>query len=89
MDAVNPWSTIDKALGLDCPAPAETYSSSPHLYVELDIPAGKLELLVSESELAERRRAWQAPAPKYTRGYLARYARMATSAATGAILKWD
>src|ERR1700731_3449053 len=31
------WSTIDKALGLDCPAPAETYSSSPHLYLELDI----------------------------------------------------
>jgi hypothetical protein len=30
---------IDKALGLGCPDPAETYSSSPHLYAELDIPA--------------------------------------------------
>ena len=29
---------IDKALGLGCPDPAETYSSSPHLYEELGIP---------------------------------------------------
>src|ERR1700731_3034051 len=36
-DELARWSTIDKALGLDCPAPAETYSSSPHLYLELDI----------------------------------------------------
>jgi dihydroxy-acid dehydratase len=57
--------------------------------VAIDIPAGKLEILVSDAELAERRLTWQAPAPKYTRGYLARYARMATSADTGAILKWD
>ncbi len=33
------WAMIDKALGLGCPDPAETYSSSPHLYAELDIPA--------------------------------------------------
>jgi len=32
------WTLIDKALGLGCPDPAETYSNSPHLYVELDIP---------------------------------------------------
>ena len=32
------WTLIDKALGLGCPNPAETYSDSPHLYVELDIP---------------------------------------------------
>ena len=37
-DELPRWSTIDKALNLDCPAPAETYSSSPHLYTELDIP---------------------------------------------------
>lgn len=30
---------INKALTLDCPDPAETYSNSPHLYTELDIPA--------------------------------------------------
>jgi len=37
-DELPRWSVIDKALDLDCPAPAETYSSSPHLYIELDIP---------------------------------------------------
>ncbi|MGW0161836.1 DEAD/DEAH box helicase [Mycobacterium sp. NPDC003323] len=38
-DELTRWSMIDKALGLDCPEPAETYSSSPHLYSELKIPA--------------------------------------------------
>src|SRR6201997_5161452 len=33
------WSMIDKALGLDSPNPAETYSNSAHLYAELGIPA--------------------------------------------------
>jgi dihydroxy-acid dehydratase len=42
-----------------------------------------------DEELASRRAGWKAPAPKFTRGYLARYARMATSADTGAILRWD
>jgi superfamily II DNA/RNA helicase len=37
-DELARWAMIDKALGLGCPEPAETYSSSPHLYVELDIP---------------------------------------------------
>jgi superfamily II DNA/RNA helicase len=37
-DELPKWSLIDKALDLDCPHPAETYSSSPHLYTELDIP---------------------------------------------------
>jgi superfamily II DNA/RNA helicase len=37
-DELARWTMIDKALGLGCPDPAETYSSSPHLYTELDIP---------------------------------------------------
>ncbi len=37
-DELARWEMIDKALGLNCPAPAETYSSSPHIYAELDIP---------------------------------------------------
>jgi superfamily II DNA/RNA helicase len=37
-DELPRWSMIDKALGLDTPDPAETYSSSPHLYEELNIP---------------------------------------------------
>ncbi len=34
------WALINKALGLSVPEPVETYSSSPHLYTDLDIPAG-------------------------------------------------
>ncbi|OBI40319.1 DEAD/DEAH box helicase [Mycobacterium kyorinense] len=37
-DELARWTMIDKALGLGCPDPAETYSSSPHLYTELGIP---------------------------------------------------
>ena len=57
--------------------------------VAIDIPGSKLEILVPDDELAARRAAWKAPAPRCTRGYLARYARMATSADTGAILSLD
>ena len=38
-DELPRWTMIDKALDLNCPDPAETYSSSPHLYAELGIPA--------------------------------------------------
>ena len=38
-DELARWAMIDKALRLGCPDPAETYSSSPHLYAEIDIPA--------------------------------------------------
>jgi dihydroxy-acid dehydratase len=57
--------------------------------IEIDIPAGKLAVRLSDDELTARREAWQAPAPRFRTGYLAKYASMATSAATGAILKWD
>ncbi|MCV2396538.1 DEAD/DEAH box helicase [Actinotalea sp. M2MS4P-6] len=39
-DDVPRWSLIDKALDLGFPEPIETYSSSPHLYTDLDIPEG-------------------------------------------------
>ncbi|MFE3070354.1 DEAD/DEAH box helicase [Streptomyces sp. NPDC059247] len=39
-DDIPRWQLINKALGLDFHEPAETYSSSPHLFEELDIPAG-------------------------------------------------
>ena len=57
--------------------------------VEIDIPGRTLSVRLSEAELAERAKKWQAPEPRYKTGWLARYARMATSADTGAILKWD
>ncbi|MFF2315573.1 DEAD/DEAH box helicase [Arthrobacter sp. NPDC058097] len=34
------WGLVNKALGLNVPEPVETYSSSPHLYTDLDIPEG-------------------------------------------------
>lgn len=55
--------------------------------IALDIPGRKLDLLVSEAELDQRRAVWRQPEPKVTKGYLARYARMVTSASTGAVLK--
>jgi dihydroxy-acid dehydratase len=57
--------------------------------VEIDILAGRLAVRLSDEELARRRAGWSPPAPRFTRGYLAKYTHMATSAATGAILKWD
>jgi dihydroxy-acid dehydratase len=57
--------------------------------IDIDIPNGVLLVRLSDEELEKRRAAWTAPTPKVTTGYLARYARMATSADTGAILQWD
>lgn len=55
--------------------------------LSIDIPAGRLELLVSDEELERRRALWKAPAPKVTEGWLARYARLVSSANTGAVLE--
>ena len=55
----------------------------------LDIPNRKLELLVDADELATRLDAWSAPEPKIKTGWLARYAKVVTSAYTGAICKAD
>jgi dihydroxy-acid dehydratase len=57
--------------------------------IRLDIPSRKLELLVDEATLAERRSRWQAPEPKIKGGWLARYAKVVTSAHTGAITSAD
>lgn len=53
----------------------------------IDVPGRKLELKVSDEELAKRKAAWSQPKPKVTSGYLARYAKLVTSANTGAVLK--
>jgi dihydroxy-acid dehydratase len=55
----------------------------------LDIPNRKLELLVDEATLATRRANWTAPEPKITGGWLARYAKVVTSAYTGAVTTAD
>ena len=55
--------------------------------ISIDINAYKIELKVSDDELAKRRAEWKAPEPKIKTGYLARYARLVTSADKGAILE--
>lgn len=54
--------------------------------ISIDIPNRSLQLLVSDEELAKRRQAWVKPEPKIKTGYLARYARLVTSANKGAVL---
>ena len=55
--------------------------------IAIDIPGYSIQLLVDEETLAKRRAAWVCPSPKITTGYLARYAKLVTSAARGAILE--
>ena len=55
--------------------------------INIDIPARKIELLISKEEFDKRMNSWRSPEPKVKDGYLARYAKLVTSAATGAILK--
>ena len=54
--------------------------------IRVDIPANKLDMLVSEEELAKRKAAWTPREPKVTTGYLARYEKLVTSGNKGAIL---
>ncbi len=55
--------------------------------IEIDIPGRRLELKVPEEEIRGRLDSWTAPEPKIKKGYLARYARQVTSAATGGVMK--
>lgn len=53
----------------------------------IDIPNKKLALKISDEEIAKRKAVYVKPEPKITKGYLGRYARLVTSANTGAVLK--
>ena len=55
--------------------------------ISIDIPNRSLLLEVSDEELAKRKAAWKQPEPKIKTGYLARYAKLTTSASTGAVLQ--
>jgi len=55
--------------------------------IDIDIPARKINVKLTDVELAKRRSEWRAPEPKAKTGWLARYARFVTSANTGAVLK--
>ncbi|ATJ81596.1 dihydroxy-acid dehydratase [Halomonas beimenensis] len=53
--------------------------------ITIDAEADTLEVALEAAELDRRRAAWQRPAPRYTRGVLAKYARTVSSASTGAV----
>ncbi len=83
-------ATRGAAIGHICPEAAQ---GGPIALVEegdqiaIDISACKLELLVDAGTLAARKAAWVCPEPKIKTGYLARYAKLVTSAARGAVLE--
>ena len=83
-------ATRGAAIGHVCPEAAQ---GGPIALVEegdiisIDIPACKIDLQVDEAALADRKAKWVCPEPKVKTGYLARYAKLVTSAARGAVLE--
>ncbi len=57
--------------------------------ITIDAEKRELTLVVTDKELAARRKAWKKPAPRYTRGVLAKYAAHVTSASFGAVTDAD
>jgi dihydroxy-acid dehydratase len=53
--------------------------------ITIDAAHRELRINVAQRELAVRRAAWQAPAPRYTSGVLAKYARLVSSSSLGAV----
>ena len=83
-------ATRGAAIGHVCPEAAQ---GGPIALVEegdiisIDIPANRIDVQVDEAALAARRAKWVCPEPKVKTGYLARYAKLVTSAARGAVLE--
>jgi len=57
--------------------------------IEIDLNKKTIDLVVGKDELKRRQAAWKRPEPKIKEGYMARYARMVTGAARGAIFDPD
>ena len=55
--------------------------------IRIDIRGRRIDAMLSDEELAKRKAKWQQPKPNIKTGYLSRYARLVTSASTGAVLK--
>lgn len=55
--------------------------------IEIDIPGRILDLKISKEEFEKREKAWKAPLPKVTKGYLARYQKQVGSADKGAVIR--
>lgn len=57
--------------------------------IHIDAKTREIELLISKKEMAKRKKAWKQPKPRYTKGVLAKYAKLVSSASTGAITDGD
>jgi dihydroxy-acid dehydratase len=55
--------------------------------IEIDLTKKTINLHVNKEEMAKRKKAWKRPQPKIKEGYMARYAKLVTSAASGAVFK--
>ncbi|MFH0878070.1 MAG: dihydroxy-acid dehydratase, partial [Lentisphaerota bacterium] len=55
--------------------------------IEIDILEGRLNVALTDQELAERKKSWRAPELRFKTGWLARYTKMASSANSGGVLK--
>jgi dihydroxy-acid dehydratase len=55
--------------------------------IAIDIDARSISVKLDDAELARRKAAWQAPPPRVTSGYLVRYAKQVSSAASGAVFR--
>jgi dihydroxy-acid dehydratase len=56
--------------------------------IVIDAAAHTIDLVVDDETLGQRRADWKLPEPRYTSGFLAKYARLARGAETGAITNW-
>jgi dihydroxy-acid dehydratase len=83
-------ATRGASIGHVCPEAAQ---GGPIAFVEegdqisIDIPSCSIQLLVDDDTIAARKAKWVCPEPKIKTGYLARYAKLVTSAARGAVLE--
>jgi dihydroxy-acid dehydratase len=53
--------------------------------ITIDAQKRKIDLNVPAAEIKKRQKAWKQPKPRYTRGVLAKYAKLVTSASQGAV----
>ncbi len=71
----------------------EAAEGGPIAYIQsgdqifIDLNNGSLQVMLTEDELENRRKNWKKPEPKIQKGYLARYAKLVTSASTGGVMK--
>lgn len=57
--------------------------------IEIDVEKRKIQLLVPEDEIQARLANWKKPEPKFKKGYLALYSKLASSGAEGAVIKYE